>query len=432
MTAGFQVPISTLPAWDKNPRQIDDDNLQRLARSIREYTATMKGWKLKNGFRLVDPIIFNARLKHITGGHQRLQALEKILHQAWVHKDDIRIIDADPVTDAAMNIALNNPNLQGHWDLELLQADLDFIILETDNDLEELTVPGLDLESTGFTQEEYLELLPQDLGVEEDTPPEPPEVARTRKGQVYRLGPHRDMCGDAANPDDMFALMDGKKADMVFTDPPYGIAYESSALAGWKKGKPCRTKKWRPIENDNLADNKAFCTSFLNMLLKFSKDTASFYICYASKTLHELRAALIELGIYFAVDIIWAKTHPTLTWARYHPQHEVIVYAGEGAKPTGKKSRWYGPKNESTLWSIPQISINDNVHPTQKPIALCARAIRNSSRPGELVLDIFGGSGSTLIAAEQLGRACNILEIDPRYVDVIVDRYRNYKKRSAR
>jgi DNA modification methylase len=432
MTADFQVPISSLPAWDKNPRQIDDDNLQRLARSIREYTATMKGWKIKNGFRLVDPIIFNARLKHVTGGHQRLQALEKILHQAWVHKDDIRIIDADPVTDAAMNIALNNPNLQGRWDLELLQADLDFIILETDNDLEELTVPGLDLESTGFTQDEYLELLPQDLGVEEDTPPAPPAKPRTGKGQVYRLGPHRVMCGDATSEADMRILMKGQLADMVFTDPPYGIDYQSTQLAGWKKGKPCRTKRWRPIENDNLADNKAFCTSFLNTLLKFSKDTASFYICYASKTLHELRAALIGLGIYFAVDIIWAKTHPTLTWARYHPQHEIIVYAGEGAKPTGKKSRWYGPKNESTLWSIPQISINDNVHPTQKPIALCARAIRNSSRPGELVLDVFGGSGSTLIAAEQLGRVAYIMEIDPRYVDVIVERYRNFKKRATK
>lgn len=425
-----QVPISTLPAWDKNPRQIDDDNLKRLARSIQEYTATLKGWKSRNGFRLVDPIIFNARLKHVTGGHQRLQALEKVLHQSWVHKDDIRIIDADPVTDAALNIALNNPNLQGTWDLELLQADLDFIILETDNDLEELTVPSLELDSTGFTEDDYLRLFPQDLDVEEDTPPAPPDKARTRKGQIYRLGTHRIMCGDATSEADMRALMNGKLADMVFTDPPYGIDYQSSELAGWKKGKPCRTRKWRRIQNDDLEDNTAFCGAFLKKLLQFSKDTASFYICYASKTLHNLRAALLDLGIYFAVDIIWAKTHPTLTWARYHPQHEIIVYAGEGAKPTGKRSRWYGPKNETTLWSIPQPAINDNVHPTQKPVALCARAIRNSSRPGELVLDVFGGSGSTLIAAEQLGRTCYMLEVDPAYCDVIVERFNNFKKRS--
>lgn len=422
-----KVPIKSLTFWDKHPRKIQDENLARLARSIREYTATLRGWKVTDGFRLVDPIIFNTRLKRVTGGRQRVRALQEVLGQAWIHGDDVRFIDADEITDAALDIALNNPRLQGEWDLELLQADLDFIILSS-KEVHDLTVPELSLESTGFDLTCYQEMFLPGGEIEEDIPPSPPKKARTLPGQIYQLGPHRVMCGDSTKPEDVAKLMDSNKAHLVFTDPPYGINYESSALAGWKKGKPCRTKKWRPIENDNLQDNIGFCRKFLKNMLKFSQDTASFYICYASKTLHELRAALIELDIYFAVDIIWVKNRPTLTWARYHPQHEVIVYAGEGAKPTGRKSRWYGPKNETTVWTIPIPPSRDNVHPTQKPVQLVARALKNSSRRNDIVLDLFGGSGSTLIAAEQLGRSCRLMEFDARYVDVIVERYQNFKE----
>ncbi len=430
----YQVPISSLPAWDKNPRQIDDDNLKRLARSIQEYTATMKGWKIKNGYRLVDPIIFNARLKHVTGGHQRLQALEKVLHQTWVHKDDIRTIDADPVTDAALNIALNNPNLQGRWELELLQADLDFIILETDNDLGDLTVPSLDLESTGFDKNEYLQLFPQGLDVEEDMPPALPDKARTSRGQVYRLGPHRVMCGDATNPEDMEKLMAGKQAAILFTSPPYNLG-RSAKFRGKSNIAKMQNAYGRGYDDD-IAPGK-----WKDLMCKFTSIGLNHarYLFINVQLLAGNRVALpdwwSEFKDQFCDVAIWEKDSapPQMQERVMNNQFEfILIFTKTHPNRMIGTRKFKG--NLSNVYRAPPQRNNriSNIHGATFPVHFPSYFISSFTNPGESILDTFGGSGTTLIAAEQLGRVCYIMEIDPRYVDVIVDRYRNFQKRHSK
>jgi DNA modification methylase len=313
---------------------------------------------------------------------------------------DCVVVDLDETKEKALNLALNK--IQGDWDYLKLK-DL----------LQELDTGEIDLEITGFDMDEIEDLMTQfhvPEEIVEDEVPEPPEEPITQPGDIWQLGRHRLMCGDATKKEDVERLMDGKKADMVFTDPPYNIAYEGG------------TKKREMIKNDQVDDFYSFLfDAFSNMLL-VSKAGASAYITHADTERLNFTRAFVDAGFYLSSVIIWVKNNSTFGRQDYKWKHEPILY-GWNAKGS---HRFFGSAKEDTVWLIDRPSRSDE-HPTMKPIPLIARAINNSSKTDDYILDIFGGSGSTLIACEQLNRTCYMMEIDPVYCDVIVQRYINLK-----
>jgi DNA modification methylase len=430
-----KIPIEKLNPAAYNPRkdlQPGDPEYEKLKRSIQE-------------FGYVEPIVWNKRTGNIVGGHQRY----KVLLDMGMSEVDCVVVDLDDAKEKALNLALNK--IQGDWDYEKLK-DL----------LQELDTGEIDLELTGFDMDEIEELIAQIHVPEEiieDEAPEPPKEPITKPGDIWQLGRHRLMCGDATVITDVERLMGGKKADMVFTDPPYNVNYEGG------------TKDRLTIKNDNMKDEEFFqflYDSLLNMLT-VSNPGSPIYICHSDGEGFPFRRAMKESGWLMKQCIIWVKSSLVIGRQDYQWKHEPILY---GWKP-GAAHRWYGGRKNTTViednaqvviekqddhsiihlslglqqlaikvsdyevifdgddkltsvWRIEKPQRND-VHPTMKPVGLCARAIGNSSKPGEIVLDVFGGSGSTLIAAEQLNRTCYMMELDPIYCDVIVQRYINFK-----
>ena len=430
-----KIPIEKLNPAAYNPRkdlQPGDPEYEKLKRSMQE-------------FGYVEPIVWNKRTGNIVGGHQRY----KVLLDMGMREVDCVVVDLDDAKEKALNLALNK--IQGDWDYLKLK-DL----------LQELDTGEFDIELTGFGMDEIEDLIAQlhvPEEIVEDEVPEPPEEPITKPGDLWILGRHRLLCGDATKKEDVERLMDGKNANMVFTDPPYNVNYEGG------------TKDRLTIKNDHMKDEEFFqflYDSLLNMLT-VSNPGSPIYICHSDGEGYPFRRAMKESGWLMKQCIIWAKSSLVLGRQDYQWKHEPILY---GWKP-GAAHRWYGGRknttviednaqvviekqddhaiihlslglqqlaikvsdyevifdgddNLTTVWRIEKPQRND-VHPTMKPVSLCARAIGNSSKPGEIVLDVFGGSGSTLIAAEQLNRTCYMMELDPVYCDVIVQRYINLK-----
>ena len=443
------IPIDKINPAPYNPRkdlQPGDPEYEKLKRSIQE-------------FGLVDPLVWNERTGNLVGGHQRL----KIMQEMGETEAHVSVVDLDDEREKALNIALNK--ISGDWNLPLLK-DL----------LEELDAGVLDVEITGFDIDEIEGLMTQfhdPNKVKEDEAPPPPEEPITKPGDLWLLGRHRLLCGDATIITDVERLMGGKKADMVFTDPPYNVNYgeKASMLNDYQKGH----RNTSSIKNDNMKKD-----DFLRFLIDSFKSIyvalcpgGAFYICHAESTGLEFRKAVLEAGFLLKQCIIWAKNSLVIGRQDYQWKHEPILY---GWKP-GAAHRWYGGRknttviednaqvviekqddhaiihlslglqqlaikvsdyevifdgddNLTTVWRIEKPQRND-VHPTMKPVGLCARAIGNSSKPGEIVLDVFGGSGSTLIAAEQLNRTCYMMELDPIYCDVIIKRWENFTGQKA-
>lgn len=377
-----KLKIDTLIPAKYNPRKDlkpGDKEYEKIKNSINE-------------FGYVDPIIVNSDMT-IIGGHQRW----KVLKQLGFSEVDCVIIEVDKVKEKALNVALNK--VTGEWSKELL-ADL----------IKDLQSLDYDVSFTGFEPPEIDELFnnvhskeikEDDFNVEEALK----EPTITQKGDVWLLGRHRLVCGDSTDPNVYKLLMDGKKANLVVTDPPYNVAYESKA------GK---------IQNDNLKDGEFYnflLEAFKNMSESMEKD-ASIYIFHADTEGLNFRKAFKDAGLYLSGVCIWAKQSLVLGRSPYQWKHEPILY---GWKKDGKHN-WYSDRKQSTIWNFDRPSKNE-LHPTMKPITLCAYPITNSSMSNCIVLDPFGGSGSTLIACEQTNRICYTIEIDESYADVIVKRY---------
>ena len=444
-----KIPIEKLNPATYNPRKDlkpGDPEYNKLKRSIQE-------------FGYVEPIVWNKHTGNIVGGHQRY----KVLLDMGMAEVDCVVVDLDATKEKALNLALNK--IQGDWDYEKLK-DL----------LQELDTGEFDLELTGFDMDEIEDLVTQfhvPGEIIEDEVPEPPEEPITKPGNLWLLGPHRLLCGDATVITDVERLMGGKKADMVFTDPPYNVNYgeKASMLNDYQKGH----RNTSSIKNDNMKKDdflRFLIDSFKNIYGALSPGGA-FYICHAESTGLEFRKAVLEAGFLLKQCIIWAKNSLVIGRQDYQWKHEPILY---GWKP-GAAHRWYGGRKNTTViednaqvviekqddhaiihlslgvrqlaikvsdyevvfdgdddlttvWRVEKPQRND-VHPTMKPVGLCAKAIGNSSKPGEIVLDVFGGSGSTLIAAEQLNRTCYMMELDPIYCDVIVKRWENFTGQKA-
>jgi len=357
-----------------------DPEYEKLKRSIEQ-------------FGYVEPVIWNKTTSHVVGGHQRL----KVLLDMGITEVECVVIEMNEEKEKALNIALNK--ISGDWDkdkLMLLIADLqgaDFDVSLTGFEPAELDALFKDSLKDGIHEDDF------DVDAELQKP------ALTKQGDVWMLGQHRLVCGDSTKADTFNVLMDGKLANLVITDPPYNVNYEGSA------GK---------IKNDNM-ENEAFydflLAAFTNTEAAMAKD-ASIYVFHADTEGLNFRKAFYDAGFYLSGTCIWKKQSLVLGRSPYQWQHEPVIF---GWKKSGKHN-WYADRKQTTIWEFEKPKKNAD-HPTMKPVALVAYPILNSSLSNCIVLDPFGGSGSTLIACEQTDRICYTIELDEKYCDVIVKRY---------
>lgn len=371
-----------LPA-DYNPRKDlkpGDPEYEKLKRSIEQ-------------FGYVEPVIWNEKTGRVVGGHQRL----KVLTDMGITEVDVVVVDMDTEKEKALNIALNK--ISGEWDTEKLALVI-----------ADLQGTDFDVSLTGFDPEELEDLFRDDVkgGVKEDDFDVEAELKKptfSKAGDLWMLGEHRLFCGDSTKPETFDLLMNGKEANLVVTDPPYNVDYKGSA------GK---------IKNDSMAEDQfeQFLLAAYQQMEAAMADDASIYVFHSDSHGLAFRKAFEEAGFYLSGCCIWKKQSLVLGRSPYQWQHEPVLF---GWKKKGKH-QWYTGRKESTIWEFDKPKKNKD-HPTMKPIALVSYPIMNSTMTGCLVLDPFGGSGSTLIACEQTGRVCYTVELDEKFCDVIVRRY---------
>ncbi|QOJ31680.1 MAG: site-specific DNA-methyltransferase [Gammaproteobacteria bacterium] len=390
-----QWPTAKLVPYARNARTHSDNQVAQIAASIAEFGFT-------------NPILAGSD-GVIVAGHGRLAAAQKL------GLDLVPVVVLDhlsPTQRRALVIADNRIAENAGWDDAMLRIEI--AALQDDD---------FDLSLTGFDADALAELMAGDESdgqgqTDDDAMPEMPETPVSRPGDVWLLGGHRLLCGDSTVADSYDRLLDGAPVDMVFTDPPYNVNYANSA-------KDKMRGKDRAILNDNLGDG------FYDFLLAALTPTIAhcrggIYVAMSSSELDVLQAAFRAAGGKWSTFIIWAKNTFTLGRADYQRQYEPILYGW----PEGAQRHWCGDRDQGDVWNIRKPQKND-LHPTMKPVELVERAIRNSSRPGNVVLDPFGGSGTTLIAAEKSGRLARLIELDPKYVDVIVRRWQGWTGKQA-
>ncbi len=387
-------PIEALIPYARNSRTHSDAQVAQIAASIREF-----GW--------TNPVLVDGS-NGIIAGHGRVLAARKLGFE------QVPVIELAHLTESqkrAYVLADNKLAENAGWDDELLRIEL-----------EALQAAGFDLSLTGFDDDELAALMAELAGNEgltdDDAVPEVTDDPVSQPGDVWLLGEHRLLCGDATDPVALETLMGSDLADMAFTDPPYNVNYANTA-----KDKQRGTH--RPILNDNLGEGFAgFLSAACANLLAYSKGAV--YIAMSSSELDTLQLAFRGAGGKWSTFIIWAKNTFTLGRADYQRQYEPILYGWRD----GVDHFWCGDRDQGDVWFINKPVKND-LHPTMKPVELVERAIRNSSKTRDIVLDLFGGSGTTLIAAEKTQRRARLVELDPKYVDVIVKRWQDYTGNAA-
>lgn len=378
--------VEDLKLNPKNPRK-NDDAVDTVAKSIEKY-----------GFK--NPLIIDEN-NVVWCGNTRLKASKKL-----GLKEVPCIVASDLTEQQIRELALidNKSSEIAEWDFDLLGEEL----LELD-----LGEFELDWGLTELVEEEK-------EVVEDDFDCTPSEQPKAKLGDIYQLGNHRLMCGDSTKEEDVSKLMSGEKADMVFTDPPYGVSYTGGVIHGNEINKD---HKREMLKNDDID----IYSDFIPLINRFIEDGA-IYIFYATCNSYQLLKPLHDNDIEINSIIVWNKINTGYADmnSNYKNKYEPCVYC----KRKGHKLNFVGATNECTVWDIEKDRDN-KLHPTQKPIAVPYRAIKNSSNIGGKVLDFFGGSGSTLIACEQLNRNCYMMELDPKYVDVIINRWEQFTGKKA-
>jgi DNA modification methylase len=380
------LTIKIIP-FTRNARKIPQQAIDKVAASIQEFS-----------FR--QPIVVD-KDGVIVCGHTRWLAAQKLgLEQVPVHVAE----NLTPAQVRSYRLLDNRSHEETSWDEEMLGLEL-----------LDLKGMGIDLDLTGFDMSEIDDLLSGiEVGLTDvDAVPEVPEKPASMPGDVWVLDKHRLLCGDATNKIDVDHVLEGRQADMAFSDPPYSVCYTG------------KTARRLTIKNDDLGSGfydflRDACANILAVT------TGAVYICMSSSELHTLFRAFTDAGGHWSTFIIWAKSHFTLGRSDYQRQYEPILYGWADGTP----HYWCGVRDQGDVWFVDKPAVND-LHPTMKPVELVQRAVRNSSQSKGLVFDPFGGSGSTLIACETTGRHARLLEIDPRYVDVIVKRWQDYTGRKA-
>ena len=404
------VDINSIKPYEKNAKLHPKEQIEQIKKSIEQ-------------FGMDDPI--GIWKDEIVEGHGRLIACKEL------GTTEIPIIRLDHLTDEerrAYTLAHNKLTMNSDFDIDILNAEL------MNFDTIDMTEFGFDVNFDTGDETEVIE----------DEAPELPEEPKSKVGDIYQLGNHRLMCGDSTNPDDVDKLMGKELADLVFTDPPYGVSYKGTNNPDGRE--------WEIIKNDKLRGDDLFLfllEAFKNIKRKL-KIGGAFYIWYANSNSIQFETALEGAELHKKQIIIWQKGM-VLGHSDYHWTYEPCLY---GCHPE-KNCEWFGDRAQKTLWDFSKKEIADMkkdemqallerlyndkdvweikrdpvmeyVHPTQKPVALSAKALHNSSKRDDIVLDLFGGSGSTLMGCEQLGRKGRIMEFDPKYVDVIIERWENF------
>jgi site-specific DNA-methyltransferase (adenine-specific) len=368
--------ISDIKPYQKNPRHKYDIN--KVAQSIKEF-----------GFQ--QPIVVD-RAGVIIVGHGRYEA-SKSLNLKTI---PVTIADLPPEKAKAYRIADNKTNEYSDWDMGLLIQEFTDLL---DN--------NYDLELTGFDPDELEKIIVGEKEglTDEDAVPETPEEPISKLGDVYKLGEHRLMCGDSTDTELLEKLMDNQKADMIFTDPPYGVDYKG-------------------INNDDREGLEQLLEKSFYHYQFFSKSGASIY-CFHSDRCADIFHKTFRNYFHFSSMIIWEKNSLTLSQTDYQSIHEPCLY---GWNKTGTHS-WFGDRKQTSVWKIHKENLKG--HTTPKPVAFIDRALKNSSKSDDIIIDFFGGSGSTMIACEKTNRKCYMMELDPKYIDVIIQRWEQYTGQKA-
>lgn len=395
------LPFDSLEEFQGGLKKISKANLEKLKRRIIRdgINVPVFVWRVNDWCRVLD-------------GHQRLKALQSLREDGYeLPLIPVAYIDAEDEADARQKL-LGITSQFGEFEME----ELSEWMAELDADVAD-TVRLADAE---------VKFEPEPVEIEEDEAPPVPEIPRTVKGDIYTLGNHRVMCGDSTIITDVEKLMDGKKAALVITDPPYNVAVNDESEESLK----ARNRRSDGLKSDGLkiANDKMDAGSFDKFLVDVFNnyyismtDGASIYVFYADSMTIPFMTSFIGAGFHFAQNCIWNKQQFVMTRKDYHYKHEPVMYGWKD----GAAHSWMADRKQSSVWSFDRPFKND-LHPTMKPIALLTYPLINSSCVGSLVLDLFLGSGSTLIACEQTNRTCYGMELDEKYCDVIVQRWVNF------
>lgn len=435
-----EVPLTELVPYERNSRTHSAEQVAQLSRSINEFGFT-------------NPLLVDEQ-NRVIAGHGRLMAATAL------GMDRVPCIEVAGLTDVqrrALVLADNKLALNAGWDVDLLTSELSTLRLE-----------GFDLDVTGFSIEELGDFFKEDEAEQDpDNAPPLPADPIAQPGDVWLLGPHRVMCGSSTSMSDMHKLMGSERADCVWTDPPYNVAYGEGA-AYKNKGDGAQRIE-RPILNDDMTDAafRQFLFDFYHATHDVMKSGAPIYVAHSETERSNFSSTFLAAGFKMSGVIIWYKDSMVLGRSDYQWQHEPILYGWK----KGSAHKWFGGRKNTTVQSLgehsPFVALPDgrwqvtvgnqvmivdgaasvedvipsimqeakpkknDVHPTMKPVALIERMLKHSARPKDIVLDPFGGSGSTLIAAERLGMCARLMELDPGYVDVIVSRWEQYTGRTA-
>ena len=394
-----KVNIEELKEAEYNPRKNltpDDEEYKKIKKSIIE-------------FGYVAPLIVNKDMT-VIGGHQRL----KVLKELGYTEIECNMVDLDKNKEKALNIALNK--ITGEWDDDKLEELLS-----------ELKDTDIDLDITGFSFDEVDNILKDVTGSKEDDFDLEETLRKieepvTKVGDIWVLGKHRLMCGDSTSKQDMEKLMNNNKSDMVFTDPPYLMNFDGNVHEDGSKSFNAIHGK---IKNDNMTREQGdeFILKLFENIKEYNK--GAYYVCFYRLGLDYIFRALDKLNNRYKALIIWNKGNHTLSNSDYMSKYEPIVYGWFTSH------LFYGNRSNFDIWDIERTKKND-LHPTMKPVDLIVEAIKNSSKVEDIILDLFGGSGTTLIASEQTQRVCYIMELEPKYCDVIIKRWENLTGEKAK
>lgn len=385
-------PIESIKPYENNAKIHTDEQIEQIKKSIQE-------------FGMNDPIAIWSNDNIIIEGHGRLMACKEL------GMEEVPIIRLDDLTDdqrRAYTLIHNQTTMNTGFDVDILNAELENI--------------DIDMSDFGFDEIE-LDDIEEERDIVEDEVPEAPEEPKAKLGDIYLLGNHRLMCGDSTNIEDIEKLMNGEKADMVFTDPPWNVNY-----GAMEEGNP-QGYKPRTILNDFMGteDFKDFMFNAFNCMNKASKEGCMTYVVMSAQEWGNMMLTLAENDYHWSSTIIWNKDHLVLSRKDYHTKYEPIWY---GWKEGASRLCPLEDRKQSDVWDFDRPTKSDE-HPTMKPVELVAHAIQNSSKKNNIILDLFGGSGTTLIASEQTDRCCRMMELDPKYVDVIVQRWETFTGKKA-
>ncbi|MBF0021116.1 DNA modification methylase [Enterococcus faecalis] len=406
-----KMKLSDLKTAEYNPR-VD------LKPGMQEYEK-LKQSILEFGF--VDPPIYNIQTGNLVGGHQRVAVAREL---GLFNEIEVSVVNLPLNKEKALNVALNK--ISGQWDEEKL-----YVLLNGLDD-EAVSLTGFDTEEVdslldSFNYEEDIEKPIIEDGFQVNEFIENHPEAKTKMGQLWKLGNHYLLCGDATKAADVEKLLQGKKANLVVTDPPYNVAVKS-------ENKELNESGREKIMNDDMSDEEfnQFLTAVFNNYANAMENDSAIYVFHGSSYQREFENSMNAAGIVVRSQCIWVKNNATFGWSQYRWQHEPVFYAHKKKQAPS----WYGDRKQTTIWQddlmedlpatiwkVPRDDVSTYYHPTQKPLSLIAIPVRNSSKRQDIVLDLFGGSGSTLMTCNQLERRCYTLELDPLFCDVIIERF---------